>query len=554
MRKAAEAAQPAKTLPQPVGEVMPQWDGSTSFQPTQYPAALLDPQQQQRQQQSNLQEGWPSAVTGAANGSTAGSAVHCGGPAQGDNYWNWAAHQEPGAGGDTAASAPMQSWNSWGAAQEVWTGRAQPPDPATVGGTNEAAVAPVVNDGTSLPPQLGYTSPPEGGQQQYGSGGVVAEGALQEGWAAPHWSGDTNQWPSNLEQQQFVTAQAQWQWQPADASSAVGQWQGYGSQLDPAAAGPYESTSLAGYAPLDGSLQQQQQQPGQDQLAASSGENVAGDMHLVAYSSGPAAVDGQGGSEGTQHLEATLGDNGMVSMFFQDGGADDGQAESREGGPTTHDQHAEEPGPPSHQQQTAATGIAQDAISQVAPAASSDGLPADEGPYSAKPIRQKLENLNKHYRKLRRSGSSTGSKGIEWPFYWLLLHSFLGALPVNDSSLEQESVEVPEAPEDGAGEVLATFTVDADHETAEDTMAQRTMAQPRESSDSTTRHRKRPASSLLQELLTMQQQADHRAAKAARESTELRKQLLELQKESNEIQRGMLDVMKSYFTANKNQE
>ncbi|XP_077501089.1 uncharacterized protein LOC144111913 isoform X10 [Amblyomma americanum] len=370
--KAAEAAQPAKTLPQPVGEVMPQWDGSTSFQPTQYPAALLDPQQQQRQQQSNLQEGWPSAVTGAANGSTAGSAVHCGGPAQGDNYWNWAAHQEPGAGGDTAASAPMQSWNSWGAAQEVWTGRAQPPDPATVGGTNEAAVAPVVNDGTSLPPQLGYTSPPEGGQQQYGSGGVVAEGALQEGWAAPHWSGDTNQWPSNLEQQQFVTAQAQWQWQPADASSAVGQWQGYGSQLDPAAAGPYESTSLAGYAPLDGSLQQQQQQPGQDQLAASSGENVAGDMHLVAYSSGPAAVDGQGGSEGTQHLEATLGDNGMVSMFFQDGGADDGQAESREGGPTTHDQHAEEPGPPSHQQQTAATGIAQDAISQVAPAASSD--------------------------------------------------------------------------------------------------------------------------------------------------------------------------------------
>ncbi|KAK8769803.1 hypothetical protein V5799_013733 [Amblyomma americanum] len=69
------------------------------------------------------------------------------------------------------------------------------------------------------------------------------------------------------------------------------------------------------------------------------------------------------------------------------------------------------------------------------------GLPADEGPYSAKQIRQKLENLNKHYRKLRRSGSCTGSKGIEWQFYWLL-HSFLGALPVNDSSLEQESVEV----------------------------------------------------------------------------------------------------------------
>ncbi|KAK8783131.1 hypothetical protein V5799_015528 [Amblyomma americanum] len=169
--------------------------------------------------------------------------------------------------------------------------------------------------------------------------------------------------------------------------------------------------------------------------------------------------------------------------------------------------------------------------------------------FQHEPLRQRSHSKwFRERRKLTRSGSSTGSKGIEWPFYWLL-HSFLGALPVNDSSLEQESVEVPEAPEDEAGEVFATFTLDADHDTAEDTMVQ-----PRESSDSTTRHRKRPGSSLLQELLTIQQQADDWAAKAARESTEMRKQLLELQKESNEIQRGMLDVMISYFTANKNQE
>uniref|UniRef100_A0A1E1X407 Protein transport protein sec16 n=1 Tax=Amblyomma aureolatum TaxID=187763 RepID=A0A1E1X407_9ACAR len=341
--KAAEAAQPpAATLPQPIGEAMPQWDGGT-FQPTQYPAAaLLDPQQQQ-------QEGWSSAATSV--GSTAGPAVHYGDLAQGDTCWNWSAHQEPGAGGDEVVSAapPMQSWNNWGAAaQEAWTGGAQPPDPAGgVGG---------VNDGTYPPPQL-YP-----GATQF----APHEGP-QEGWVAPHWAGETNQWPSSPEhQQQYVMAQ--WQWQggvPAEgwSSAADGQWQG--SQLDLAAAGHYESASLVGYAPPDGP-------------AASS-------------SSGPAAMDGQGGSEGStveecsqqQHLEATSGDDGTVSMFFQDGGAAAPEEErtpvveeSREGGPTTTQEVVED-----DQQQTAA-GIAEDGgaaksgkhetVSQVVPAASSD--------------------------------------------------------------------------------------------------------------------------------------------------------------------------------------
>ncbi|XP_049527249.1 myb/SANT-like DNA-binding domain-containing protein 1 [Dermacentor silvarum] len=68
-------------------------------------------------------------------------------------------------------------------------------------------------------------------------------------------------------------------------------------------------------------------------------------------------------------------------------------------------------------------------------------LPAGEVPFTAKQLRQKLENLNKQYRKLRRCGTSTGSKGVEWPFYWQL-HAFLGTLPVNDSDLVEESVEV----------------------------------------------------------------------------------------------------------------
>ncbi|KAL1422505.1 hypothetical protein MTO96_022061 [Rhipicephalus appendiculatus] len=68
-----------------------------------------------------------------------------------------------------------------------------------------------------------------------------------------------------------------------------------------------------------------------------------------------------------------------------------------------------------------------------------------------------IETVGKQiYRKLRR-GTTTGSKGVDWPYYWLL-HSFLGTLSVNDSSLVEESVEVPEVIEVPAGaDVLATW-------------------------------------------------------------------------------------------------
>ncbi|KAH6944521.1 hypothetical protein HPB50_003671 [Hyalomma asiaticum] len=121
--KATETAQPVAPLPQPAADVMPQWDGSASFQSSQYPSAVLDPQHQQQQQlQSNSQE---SAAV---------------------------------AGGDGMMSASMQPWNSgsWSTPQpnmtltgpQSWTGGggAQPPDPTGVGGSanlHEAAVAPV---------------------------------------------------------------------------------------------------------------------------------------------------------------------------------------------------------------------------------------------------------------------------------------------------------------------------------------------------------------------------------------------------------------------------
>ncbi|KAG0427905.1 hypothetical protein HPB47_025080 [Ixodes persulcatus] len=68
------------------------------------------------------------------------------------------------------------------------------------------------------------------------------------------------------------------------------------------------------------------------------------------------------------------------------------------------------------------------------------GLRSDEESYTAKQILQKLENLNKHYRKLKQSGTTTGSKDVEWPFYWQL-HNFLGSLPINNEFLAEENVE-----------------------------------------------------------------------------------------------------------------
>ncbi|XP_077520348.1 uncharacterized protein LOC144130260 isoform X1 [Amblyomma americanum] len=170
-------------------------------------------------------------------------------------------------------------------------------------------------------------------------------------------------------------------------------------------------------------------------------------------------------------------------------------------------------------------------------------------------------------RKLRRSGSSTGSKGVEWPFYWQL-HSFLGTLPVNDSDLMQESVEMPEDPaqtgqeidfeyEENLIPVPATIPCtleEGNDSTAGSEPAGREQGTSGERCGKSNLRRKRPSSSLLRELMAMHQQAEERAAKAAKESSELRKQLIELQKESNEVQKGMIQVMKDYLQSKENKE
>ncbi|KAG0409970.1 hypothetical protein HPB47_012917 [Ixodes persulcatus] len=90
----------------------------------------------------------------------------------------------------------------------------------------------------------------------------------------------------------------------------------------------------------------------------------------------------------------------------------------------------------------------------------SAGLRSGEEPYTGKQVRQKLENLNKQYRKLRHSSTTTGSKGVEWAFYWQL-HNFLGCLPINNEFLAEENVEVYEVPlvdeAEDAAEVLASW-------------------------------------------------------------------------------------------------
>ncbi|CAN8011311.1 unnamed protein product [Ixodes pacificus] len=53
-------------------------------------------------------------------------------------------------------------------------------------------------------------------------------------------------------------------------------------------------------------------------------------------------------------------------------------------------------------------------------------------------VHHKIENLASTYRKHQRNSTTTGSSGINWPFYWEL-HRFLGSLPLNNTSLVVES-------------------------------------------------------------------------------------------------------------------
>ncbi|KAH7978527.1 hypothetical protein HPB49_005803 [Dermacentor silvarum] len=167
--------------------------------------------------------------------------------------------------------------------------------------------------------------------------------------------------------------------------------------------------------------------------------------------------------------------------------------------------------------------------------------------------------------KLRRCGTSTGSKGVEWPFYWQL-HAFLGTLPVNDSDLVEESVEVPEvyeAPDDA--QVVASWdATNADQEESstggleessaprnENCGAAENAASPAASCPPSSRKRKRP-STVLQDLMTLFSCAEERAAANAKDSLQLRKELVELKKEANDIDKNMAEMVKNHFPSRKN--
>ncbi|KAH8034190.1 hypothetical protein HPB51_021601 [Rhipicephalus microplus] len=307
------------------------------------------------------------------------------------------------AGGDGMTSPSTQSWNSggWSAPQpevtsarpQSWTGGGgvQPPNPTGVGGganLHEAAVAPVTSDGTYHPASL-YTGaqyvPPQEGQQ-YASGGAVTEGTefkLHEKkvfcfCAFPH----LQQW------QEGMPAEG---WQTAN-----NQWQGYDSQVGGTShAGQYEGSSVGAYSPSDDSLhcleqhQQQQHQQGQSQqlheqgLPSTAGDSATADVSSPAHPSNFAS-DSHDGSQGIvgslqeksqQYVES--GDEGTISMFFQDGSAsvhvmkEEGMAEAEESreGHSTHDmqmapEHVEKQpaslGTESREQEVAAMGMPED--------------------------------------------------------------------------------------------------------------------------------------------------------------------------------------------------
>ncbi|KAM7298037.1 myb/SANT-like DNA-binding domain-containing protein 1 [Ixodes scapularis] len=220
------------------------------------------------------------------------------------------------------------------------------------------------------------------------------------------------------------------------------------------------------------------------------------------------------------------------------------------------------------------------------------GLRSGEEPYTAKQIRQKLENLNKQYRKLKQSGTTTGSKGVEWPFYWQL-HNFLGSLPINNEFLAEENVEVPLVDEiaDDA-EVVVSWDQDDDnddmphedctmpgsgneaalaHSPGSQSVSLTDGASPSSSYLTTSgssgcsgtstsfatrknKSRKRPAASLMQQLLTMQSEETERAAKMEKKRLKRQKELPWLIKESNDMQASMLRMMEAYFESKKNKK
>ncbi|XP_077512849.1 uncharacterized protein LOC144124050 [Amblyomma americanum] len=169
------------------------------------------------------------------------------------------------------------------------------------------------------------------------------------------------------------------------------------------------------------------------------------------------------------------------------------------------------------------------------------GLPSCVQPFTVKQVRLKVDDLNKKYpefsfflRKLRRQGKTIGSKDIEWEHY-LSLHKFLGALATNDDQLVEKSFQVEAATDFAEGsQLLASWdgpvaaastdggdvgggsssTIPLPLNSTSATEARGNVAV--EDSATTNERRKRPATSIMQQLLDLHKHEASTAGKAAK--------------------------------------
>ncbi|KAH6919449.1 hypothetical protein HPB50_029563 [Hyalomma asiaticum] len=144
-------------------------------------------------------------------------------------------------------------------------------------------------------------------------------------------------------------------------------------------------------------------------------------------------------------------------------------------------------------------------------------LPAGAVPFTSKQVRQKLENLNKHYR-----------------CQMLMRHQKVSMCWQN---LMKRSLKIPAGAED-------TSTSSLQNEGGTPAAGSSDTSIPKDRG--TSRKRKRP-STALQEIMELQKQAEERCASMAQQRLAMQQQMLQLQKESNDTQKDILGVLKSYF-------
>ncbi|XP_075535541.1 uncharacterized protein LOC142571144 [Dermacentor variabilis] len=183
---------------------------------------------------------------------------------------------------------------------------------------------------------------------------------------------------------------------------------------------------------------------------------------------------------------------------------------------------------------------------------------------STKEVKKKIQNMSNKYRLLTRTGTKTGSGGMEWKFYWDI-HRFLGSLPANDSTLMEESgcsAIAGTSPEElfngmvhgGVGQPPETPT-DSLSERSSD--CQEVEASPLDSGTeeepaaptATAAKKKRlaPPTKLLSELLEEQRQLRCSLERHRTETVAIQRERLEILKRSEAREEKLLDIMQKMY-------